>query len=201
MRVNPFFLMLAAAALLASCTSTQTQQSAASIESAAVAPSPAATAPGVTVTVLNDSIPSPRKQLVASIDSVTLTITWGSPAVKGRKLWGQLVPYEQVWRSGANEATTFEVSAPVQISGKTLPAGKYSFFTIPGEQDWTVIFNSVAEQWGAYEYDAKQDVLRFKALPQPAPQMAETLEFTLLEGNRVALLWGDLMLPFEVAAN
>ncbi|RMG72406.1 MAG: DUF2911 domain-containing protein, partial [Bacteroidetes bacterium] len=97
-----------------------------------------------------------------SIGTAEITINYGSPAAKGRTLWGDLVPYGAVWRTGANEATTFTVSQDVTIEGQTLPAGTYSLFTIPGESDWTIIFNKTAEQWGAYEYDEAADALRVK---------------------------------------
>ena len=153
-------------------------------------------ASSATMVVLNDSIASPLKQVTGKIGEADVTITYGSPSVNGRTLWGDLVPYQTVWRTGANEATTFEVSQDVTIEGQTLPAGKYSLFTIPGEEDWTIIFNSVAEQWGAYEYDDTKDVMRVKVMPKEADS-SETMDFDI-RGNDVILMWGDLMVPFTV---
>jgi hypothetical protein len=73
------------------------------------------------------------------------------------------VPYGKVWRTGANEATIFETTGDLVINGQKLPAGKYGLFTVPGEKEWTIIFNSVWDQWGAFKYDASRDVLRIKA--------------------------------------
>ena len=86
--------------------------------------------------------------------------------MKGRPIWGQLVPYGQVWRSGANEATTITFDQPVMVEGQPLAAGTYSLFTIPTEKQWTMIFNKTAKQWGAFKYDDKQDALRVTVTPQ-----------------------------------
>ncbi len=150
-----------------------------------------------TVTVLNDTIASPRKEMTAMIGDVDVTVNYGSPAIKGRKVWGELVPMDKVWRTGANEATTFTVSKDVQIGGQTLPAGTYGLFSIPGENDWTLIFNSVSEQWGAYEYDETKDVMRVKVVPAASDSMMETLEFTV-DGNNVVMHWENMAVPFAV---
>src|SRR4051812_3645735 len=89
------------------------------------------------------TLASPRDTVMGKVDDVVVTVNYGSPSVKGRKIWGRLVPYNQVWRTGANEATTFSVSKDVLVEGKPLAAGTYGLFTIPGENDWTVIFNKV----------------------------------------------------------
>lgn len=159
----------------------------------------AAVPQGFQVTVLNDTIDSPLKQLKGSIENLVLTLTYGSPSVKGRVIWGDLVPYQEVWRSGANEATTFEVSADVMIGEQRLPAGKYALFTIPGEQDWTLIFNTVADQWGAYQYDETKDALRVKVMPETSETASETLEFSVENGNTVILSWEKIRVPFTVS--
>ena len=109
---------------------------------------------------------SPVSSARQRIGVTDVKVTYGSAEVKDRKIWGDLVPYDKIWRTGANEATTIEFSTDVIIDGKTVPAGKYSLFTIPTENEWTVIINSVNEQWGAYKYDESKDVLRFKVTPQ-----------------------------------
>lgn len=151
------------------------------------------------IKVLKGDIPSPMKQLTSTVDGAEVTITYGSPSVKGRTVWGDLVPYAEVWRTGANEATTFEVSKDIEISGQKLPAGKYGFFSIPDENDWTLVFNETADQWGAYEYDSKKDVMRVKVIPQDSGEMSETMEFKVIEGNTVVLLWDKLMVPFKIS--
>lgn len=109
---------------------------------------------------------SPLASMRSRIGVTDVTVTYGSPEVNGRKVWGDLVPYGKVWRTGANECTKIEFSTDVMIDGKNVKAGKYGLFTIPTEGEWTVILNSVSEQWGAYSYDESKDVLRFKAMPK-----------------------------------
>ena len=132
------------------------------------------------------------------IDGVEIVLEYGRPQVKEREVWGGLVPYDKLWRTGADEATTITLSGPAEVQGNRLDAGTYSVFTIPGEGEWTVIFNSVAEQWGAYKYDAEKDVLRVQATPQEA-EWTEAMEFTLETGAFV-LRWENLALPIAVAA-
>jgi hypothetical protein len=105
-------------------------------------------------------IPSPGACARIVLGSATVEVQYGSPSKKDREVFGGLVPYGEVWRTGANEATVFKTDSPLTIGGEVLPAGSYGLFTIPGETEWTVIFNSVPDQWGAFEYDAGQDVLR-----------------------------------------
>jgi hypothetical protein len=132
------------------------------------------------------------------IDEVDVTIEYGRPSVKDRKIWGGLVPYDKVWRTGADEATTISFSSDVHLGGEALPAGVYSLFTIPGEEQWTIIFNRVAEQWGAFNYDESQDALRMTAQPQTADHV-ETLEFQI-EGSDVVVRWEKLAVPLTVEA-
>ncbi|MBK7408457.1 MAG: DUF2911 domain-containing protein [Saprospirales bacterium] len=152
-----------------------------------------------TIQVLNADLPSPRKEMTGSIGSVDITVNYGSPSVRGREIWGGLEPYSEVWRSGANEATTVQFSKNVQIEGKDLPAGRYGLFTIPEKGAWTIIFNSVADQWGDFEYDATKDVLRVESTPKTIKENAEQLDF-LIEGNTIVLRWEKIALPFSVAA-
>lgn len=137
--------------------------------------------------------PSPPAEVKGKIGSTDIMIAYSSPAVKGRKIWGELVPYGKVWRTGANEATVFETSADIMINGSKLPAGKYGLFTIPGEKSWTVIFNSVSQQWGAYQYDATKDVLRVEATPEMG-EFQERMTFSI-EENKIVLAWEKLRLP------
>lgn len=152
-----------------------------------------------TIEVLKSDIPSPRKEMKGNIGGATITVNYGSPSVKGRNLWGGLVPYDQVWRAGANEATTLETSSDITIGGKTLPAGKYGFFVLPKEgAAWEVIFNEVAEQWGAYDYDQAKDVIRVNAEPMDVSESHETMDF-MIEDGKLVLYWGKRKLPIEIA--
>ncbi len=132
------------------------------------------------------------------IDGVEITIEYGRPNVKERKVWGGLVPYGKVWRTGADEASTISFSSGVTIGGQKLAAGTYGLFTLPGEDEWSFVFNSVADQWGAFSYDAGKDVLRVTAKPQAAEHV-ESMEF-VIEGSSVVLRWEKLAVAFEVAA-
>ena len=145
----------------------------------------------------NAAKPSPAAEATGKVGDATVTINYSSPSVKGREVWGGLVPYGKVWRAGANEATTVTVDKDVMVEGKTLPAGTYSFYTIPGEDEWTVIFNKTAKQWGT-QYDEKQDALRVTAKPQKAASMNERLAYEVTDKGMV-LRWENMELPVAMA--
>lgn len=148
--------------------------------------------------VIKGDIASPMKEMRTKMGEETLIVNYGSPSVKDREVWGSLVPFDAVWRTGANEATTFESSADLKIQGQDLPAGKYGLFTIPTKDgDWTVIFNSTWEQWGAYEYDESKDVLRVTATPTMREEGSETMEF-VMKDNKLVLQWEKLELPIKI---
>ena len=134
-----------------------------------------------------------------TIDGVEITLEYGRPNVKGREIWGGLVPYGKLWRTGADEATTVSFSADVTVGGEKLKAGTYGLFTVPGEKEWTFVFNSAADQWGAYDYDSGKDVLRVSAEPSEA-EHTESMEL-VIEGSSVVLRWEKLAVGFEVAAD
>ncbi|TGE20531.1 DUF2911 domain-containing protein [Hymenobacter aquaticus] len=140
---------------------------------------------------------SPAATATGKIGAASVTIKYSSPSVKGRPIYGSLVPYGQVWRAGANEATTVEFSKDVMVQGKKLPAGTYALFTIPTEKDWTVIFNKTAKQWGAFKYDEKQDALRVTATPRKAPTMAESLVYDVNKDG-IVLRWENLEVPIAI---
>jgi Protein of unknown function (DUF2911) len=130
-----------------------------------------------------------------------VTITYSRPGVKGRKIWGGLVPYGSVWRTGANAATTIQFTEDVQVEGQPLPAGTYSLHTIPGEKEWTLIFNKEANQWGSYSYDEAKDAVRLKVTPttgSPQEWMQFRFEDPSLNSVRVVLAWENLQVPFTV---
>lgn len=142
--------------------------------------------------------PSPPKQAMASVNGSDITIDYSSPAVKGREIWGDLVPYGKVWRTGANEATTFTTEKAVTIAGNKVPAGKYALFTIPGEDEWVVILNSVWDQWGAYNYDETEDLIRFTVKPEKMKETQERLEFSISDKGQVAMKWANAKISFTV---
>lgn len=146
--------------------------------------------------------PSPPMTASNNMGETKIVINYGSPAVKGREIWGKLVPYDKVWRTGANEATTFEVSTDVLIEGRNLPAGRYALFTIPGADEWTFIFNKDADQWGAYNYKEELDVLRVDVKPAKNGEMAERLTFNVVvngtEEARVNLFWEAVAVGFNM---
>jgi len=162
------------------------------------APDSAQAASAYAIQVLNADLPSPRKEMKGTIGSMEIVINYGSPSARGREIWGGLVPYGEVWRSGANEATAITFPVDVLIQGQELKAGKYSLFTIPTAEQWTVIFNTVSDQWGAYEYDETKDALRVNVVPEK-DENAEELDY-IIRGNKVVLRWDKLAVPFEVAA-
>lgn len=145
--------------------------------------------------------PSPHASLSQTIGLVDMTLTYSRPGVKGRQIWGALVPWDAVWRTGANEATKISFSDDVMINGQRLPKGTYSLHTIPGQASWTIIFNNVAEQWGSFSYDATKDALRITAKPEKAA-FSEWMAFEVpqLSSDKatVVLRWENLAVPFTV---
>ena len=109
----------------------------------------------------------------------SIKIQYSRPNVKSRRVFGDLVPWGQVWRTGANSATTVTFTDEVQLEGKAVPAGQYSLFTIPGKNEWTVILNKQAQQWGAYEYDQSQDFLRFTVKPVTGAKKTESFTISV----------------------
>ncbi|HEX8774321.1 MAG TPA: DUF2911 domain-containing protein [Pyrinomonadaceae bacterium] len=169
--------------------------------------------------------PSQKASVMQTVGVTDITITYSRPGVKGRKIWGDapaaaatgtatlddsrtrlkdapIVPYGHVWRTGANEATTFAVTDDVLINGQKLAAGTYSLHTIPGRDEWTIIFNSDAGQWGSFTYDEKKDVLRVKAKPQMVAENQEWLQYSIPEvtptSARVNIRWERIVVPFTV---
>lgn len=141
--------------------------------------------------------PSPPATATALVGGKTITIEYSQPSVKGRKVWGDLVPYGEVWRTGANETTSIEVSADAEVQGKPLAKGKYALFTIPGEKEWTIIINKTIA-WGAYSYKQKDDVLRVSATPKPSTDFHEKFTVEISEQGVVSLLWENLRVEFTV---
>ena len=108
---------------------------------------------------------SPACTLKQRVGLTDIQVEYSRPGVKDRTIFGGIVPYGQVWRTGANQATKLTFSTPVKLEGHEIPAGTYALFTIPGENEWTIIINKNASQWGAFQYNEKDDVVRFKVTP------------------------------------
>ncbi len=145
---------------------------------------------------------SPASSVSQEIGISKIDLTFARPAVKGRKIWGELVPFSQVWRAGANSATVITLSHAAKVAGKDVPAGNYGFFVIPGEKTWTLILNKKAKQWGAYEYKKEEDQVRWEATPQAGPFL-EYLDYRVLpvdtSSATVELGWEKLRVSFPVA--
>ena len=172
--------------------------------------------------------PSQKSSVMQTIGVTDVTITYSRPAVKGRKIWGDptpeqaktageatldnqntrpkdaaIVPWGHVWRTGANEATTFVVTDDVLINGQKLAAGSYSLHTIPNKDEWTIVFNGTANQWGSFSYDPAKDTLRVKAKPQWVNENQELLTYTFDpvtdSSAQVNIRWEKISVPFTVA--
>jgi hypothetical protein len=180
---------------------------------------------GTAAAQLRTPRPSQKASVMQTVGVTDITITYSRPGVKGRTIWGDppagaattaatlddararakdavIVPYGHVWRAGANEATQFTVSDDVLVNGQPLKAGTYSLHAIPGKDEWTIIFNSDAGQWGSFTYDEKKDVLRVKAKPQTNTDSQEWLQYTFdpvgETSARVNIRWEKLTVPFTV---
>lgn len=145
--------------------------------------------------------PSPNATVTQTVGITEISVHYSRPGVKDRKIWGELVPYGEVWRTGANENTTIRFSTPVKVEGKELAAGLYGLQTIPAENEWTVIFSKDADQWGAFNYKPENDALRVQVKPQPAEfreRMAFDIEDMTDTSARVVMHWEKLKVPFLV---
>jgi len=146
--------------------------------------------------------PSPKASVTQEIGLAEVTITYHSPGVKGRAIWGGLVPYDKVWRTGANNATTISFNKDVAIEGKPLKAGTYGLFTIPGKEAWTFIFSKQAKIWGTYGYKEDQDVLRVKVKASKLPHSMERMLFHFTgvtdDSAKVVLAWEKVSAAFTI---
>lgn len=142
---------------------------------------------------------SPPATAENTVDGTKITISYHSPSVKERTIWGGLVPYDKVWRTGANNATTLEVSADAKIGKDKVPAGKYALFTIPKKGNtWTVILNKVAEQWGAYNYNEGEDLCRFDVEVERTLEINEGLKFEVAGDGTVTFAWEYKSFNFKI---
>lgn len=144
--------------------------------------------------------PSPPALVTQTIKSgATISIDYSQPSVKGRTIGKDLEPMDgKVWRTGANEATVFSTNKDVTIDGQKLPAGKYGFFTLFEGNDVYLIFNKTWNQWGAFKYDAKEDMLRVKTSKKMESNTSEKMTFTISKNGEVNLRWGKIKVAFKV---
>jgi hypothetical protein len=144
---------------------------------------------------------SPKAGVMQTVGFTEVRIDYSRPGVKKREIWGKLVPYDAVWRAGANEATKITFSTDVTIEGKKLKKGSYSLFAIPGKNDWIIIFNKVADQWGAFEYNESEDALRVKVKTEKAIWQ-EWLSYTINKASDtsavIRLEWEKIKVPFKL---
>ena len=151
------------------------------------------------------NLTQPRASQQASVSQrvglTDITINYHKPGVKGREVWGKLVPYDQVWRAGANENTTISFSTKVKINGKEVPAGKYGLHMIPTEKNWTIILSKDNAAWGSFFYDESHDQMRFSTTPT-ATDFQEWLSYTVDDvspnSTTVSLRWENLRIPFTI---
>ena len=152
------------------------------------------------------NLPRPSQHAVVSqrLGITDINIVYSRPLVNGRKIWGGLVPYGQVWRAGANENTIIEFTDPVTIEGQPLAKGIYGLHMIPNENEWTVIFSKNSTSWGSFSYDKNEDALRVNVKPHPADlRDALTYDFDDVKPDSavVELQWEKLAVPFTVSVN
>lgn len=148
---------------------------------------------------------SSTQQVSQGLGISKISLTYQRPNSNGRTVFGGLVPYGEVWRTGANNATAITFDSEVTIQGKTVPAGTYGLFTIPNKGDWTIILNKTAEQWGAYTYKQEDDLLRFTAKPVKLNKKVETFtinfENVTTKSLDVVLSWENVAVPFTISVD
>jgi Protein of unknown function (DUF2911) len=144
---------------------------------------------------------SQRQEVSQTVGDTKVSIVYHRPNTKGRQVWGKLVPFGEVWRTGANENTTFEVTNDVTINGQALPKGKYGLHSIPNKNEWTIIFSKVNNEWGSFTYKEQNDALRVKVMPTKSP-MQETMSLGFGDisatTTQVMLTWEKLKVGFSV---
>jgi Protein of unknown function (DUF2911) len=152
---------------------------------------------------INFPAASPLCTLKQRVGLTDIEVVYSRPSVKGRTIFGGIVPYGQVWRTGANQATKITFSTPVKLEENDIPAGTYGLFTIPGEDEWTIIINTNANQWGAFQYNQKDDLIRFKVTPVTLKDTS--IETFAVEFNRIRdeaavlnLVWDKTVVPIHL---
>lgn len=145
---------------------------------------------------------SPHADVTATLAGKKITISYGRPYMKGRAIFGGLVPWDQVWRTGADEATTFTTEADLVVGGLKVPRGEYALFTIPTEKQWTLVVNKTAKQWGAFKYDAAQDLGRAPMTVTTATRPVEQFTIELVPAGKqltLKLAWDRTVATVAIA--
>lgn len=146
---------------------------------------------------------SAKSTIIQRIGIDDVTVKYSRPSVKNRKVFGELVPYNQIWRTGANESTIISFPINLEINNNPIPAGSYTIFTIPGESEWTIILNKNTALWGVFKYSDKEDILRFKVKPTILKDKVETFEirFQKIKNNtaQMQLAWDNVMVEFPIS--
>lgn len=191
---------------LAACASNTPPEQAASAPAEVAAA--AETVADTTMAAASSMTPPPRKddgdrkskngRLEATIGGAGVLVQYGRPEVRGRTIFGELVPYGALWRTGANEATTFTVDKDIMVEGQPLKAGTYSMFTVPNASSWTIVFNSVPMAWGTNGHDASKDVLRVEVTPGAA-EMTEAMTFSA-EADALVLSWDKTKVAIRISS-
>ena len=151
--------------------------------------------------VKDTSKKSLKSMAYAVVNGDSINIRYHSPAVRKRIIWGGLVPYDEVWVTGAHDATTLEIDKPFIIKGSTIPAGKYALFTIPGRKEWTIIINKNWQQHLATEYDQKEDIVRLNVSPRKNAHTERLQYYVQDKGNGKAVIsvaWEKVKLDFDI---
>lgn len=145
---------------------------------------------------------SPSCTLTQRVGLTDITISYSRPGVKGRPIFGGIVPYGQVWRTGANQSTKISFSTPVKLEGAEIPAGTYALYTIPDANEWTIILSKNTRLWGSFGYDPKDDLVRFKVAPVPFPTHIETFTIAFSDirdqSANLVLLWEKTCIPIHL---
>jgi hypothetical protein len=145
---------------------------------------------------------SPAAQISQKVGLTDVSVEYSRPSMRGRKIFGELVTYGEVWRTGANAATILTFSTDVKIEGNDIPAGSYALYSIPGKTEWTMILSSNIKLWGAVGYSDVDDVLRFKVKPGKTGQKYETMEINFVDitdtGSTIALKWENTRVKFRI---
>jgi hypothetical protein len=146
---------------------------------------------------------SPGCTIKQRVGLTDIEVAYSRPGIKNRTIYGGIVPYGAVWRTGANSATKITFSTPVKLEGNDIPAGAYSLFTIPGPNDWTIIINKDANQWGSFQYNSNNDIVRFDVTPLPMENA--TIETFMIEFDRIRddsavllLIWDKTVVPIHL---
>lgn len=161
---------------------------------------------GVPIRANDEARPSPNASVSQTVGTTVLTVNYGRPSIRGRAAFSdgaELAPAGQVWRTGANEATTFTTTGPIMVEGEALPAGTYALFTVPGDGEWTIVFNETAQQWGAFRYDEATDALRVTVEPMADAPMQEQFQIrfedTDDDSTTMLLHWGNTGVPVQIS--